>query len=158
MSPEVGFFMPTGIPTPLAIMRWTWSSTERARRRHRTGGPISSGKFPDRGFFGTGKACFLDDAGIEFTDGDDAAQHVFLSFRIGLMEHPFIADADGPRLAGVHPGNDEDLVFYLLLYLDQAVDVIEDGPFIVGRTRADDEQKASSFPDKIFLMASSVFV
>lgn len=58
------------------------------------------------------------------------------------MEHPFIADADGPRLAGVHPGNDEDLVFYLLLYLDQAVDVIEDGPFIVGRTRADDEQKA----------------
>ena len=29
-SPEVGFFMPTGIPAPLAIMRWSWSSTERA--------------------------------------------------------------------------------------------------------------------------------
>ena len=73
------------------------------------------------------------------------------------MEHPFIADADGPRLAGVHPGNDEDLVFYLLLYLDQAVDVIEDGPFIVGRTRPMMSRKRSSLPDKIFLMASSRF-
>ena len=49
MSPDVGFFMPTGMPTPLAIMRWNWSSTDRAPTRHRTRGPTSNGRFPDRG-------------------------------------------------------------------------------------------------------------
>lgn len=67
------------------------------------------------------------------------------------MEHPLVADANGPRLAGVNAGNDENLVFHLLLYFDQAPDVIENGPFIISRTRADDEQESVILPGKDIL-------
>lgn len=64
------------------------------------------------------------------------------------MEHPLVADADGPRLAGINAGNDEDFVFHLVLYLDQAMDVIENSLFIIGRTRTDDEQESIILPGK----------
>ena len=93
-------------------------------------------------FFGAGKARFADDAGIHFTDGDDAAQHVLLAFRVRLMEHALIADADGTGFAGVDARDDKDFIFDLFLDLDQAMDIIEDSRFIVGRTGTDDEQEA----------------
>ena len=97
-------------------------------------------------FFGTGKARFADDAGIHFTDGDDAAQHVFLAFRVGLVEHAFVADADSTRFAGIDARNDENFIFDLFLDFDQAVDIIEDGRFVIGRAGPDDEQETVVFP------------
>ena len=96
-------------------------------------------------FFSTGKARFADNAGIHFTDGDDAAQHVFLTFRVGLVEHAFIADADGTRFAGVDARNDENFILDLFLDFDQAMDIIEDSRFVIGRTGPDDEQETVIF-------------
>ena len=58
------------------------------------------------------------------------------------MKHALIADADGTGFAGVDARDDKDFIFDLFLDLDQAMDIVEDSRFIVGRTGTDDEQEA----------------
>lgn len=106
-------------------------------------------------FFGAGKARFADDAGIHFTDGDDAAQHVFLAFRVRLMEHALIADADGTGFAGVDARDDKDFILDLFLDLDQAMNIVEDSRFIVSRAGPDDEQETAIFASQDVLDFSS---
>lgn len=99
-------------------------------------------------FFGAGEARFAHHAGIHLADGDDAAEHVFLSFRIRLVQHALVADTDGARLARVDARHDEDLIFDLFLHRNEAMDVVEYGFLVIGRTRADDEQEAVVLPSQ----------
>ena len=96
-------------------------------------------------FFRAGESRFADDAGVHFADGDNAGQHVFLAFRVGLMEHALVAYADGTRLVGIDAGNDEDSVGDFFLHGGQAMGIVDDGVFVVGRAGPDDEQEAVVF-------------
>ena len=75
-------------------------------------------------------------------DGGDARQHVFLAFRIGLMQHAFITDADGPGLVRVNPGDQHQFFFYFFLHAGQAVNVVQYRVLVVGGTGANHQDEA----------------
>ena len=96
--------------------------------------------------FGAGEAGLFDDVDVHASDGFDAFHHVFIAFGIRLVEHAFIAFADGSRLIRVDSGHNEELVFHLVSDFRKTRAVVEDGGLIVCRAGADDEKKSVVFP------------
>ena len=88
-------------------------------------------------FFRTGETGFLHHPHVHLADGGNARQHVFLSFRIGLMQHAFITDADGPGLVRINPGDQHQFVFNFFLHAGQTVNVVQHRIFVIGGTGAD---------------------
>ena len=73
--------------------------------------------------------------------GDDALEHIGLALGIGLMEHALVARAGRAGLVGIYPGDDVDLVGYLVLHLAQAGDIVDNAVLLIGGAGADDEQQ-----------------
>ena len=96
--------------------------------------------------FGAGEAGLFDDVDVHAADGLDAFHHVFIAFGVWLVEHAFIAFADGSRLIRVDSGHNEELVFHFVSDFRKARAVVEDGRLIVCRAGADDEKKSVVFP------------
>ena len=96
--------------------------------------------------FSAGEAGLFDDVDVHASDGFDAFHHVLIALGIRLMEHAFIAFADGSRLIRVDSWHDEELVLHFVSYFRKARAVVEDGRLIVCRAGADDEEKSVVFP------------
>ena len=98
--------------------------------------------FRIKDFLGAGKARLLDDVDVHAADGLNAQEHVFLAFRVGLVQHSLVPYANGTRLVRVHAGDDEQRVPHGLLHLGEARHVFQHGRLVVGGARADNQQKA----------------
>ena len=96
--------------------------------------------------FSAGEVGLLDDVDVHAADGLDAFHHVLIALGIRLVEHAFIAFADGSRLIRVDSGHDEELVLHFVSDFRKARAVVEDGRLIVCRAGADDEKKSVVFP------------
>ena len=96
--------------------------------------------------FSAGEAGLFDDVDVHAADGLDAFHHVLIALGIRLVEHAFIAFADGPWLIRVDSGHDEELVLHFVSDFRKARAVVEDGRLIVCRAGADDEEKSVVFP------------
>ena len=96
-------------------------------------------------FFRTGETGFLHHPHVHLADGGNARQHVFLSFRIGLMQHAFITDADGPGFVRINPGDQHQFVFNFFLHAGQTVYIIQHSVFIVGGAGADYQDETVIF-------------
>ena len=57
------------------------------------------------------------------------------------MQHAFVAFAGGPRLVGVNPGDDEQLVLDFFVHVLQAADILRHTVFAVCRAGADNEDE-----------------
>ena len=62
------------------------------------------------------------------------------SVGVGLGGDALVAVAGGAGLAGIDAGDDQKLIFHLLLKGDKAVDIVQHRILPVRRTRADDEE------------------
>lgn len=87
---------------------------------------------------GAGKARLLHGAHVQLADRDDALEHVRLLLGIRLVQHPFVADADGPRLVCIDARDDEDLVRDRILDLSETRDIVDHRVFVISGTGADD--------------------
>ena len=96
--------------------------------------------------FSAGEAGLFDDVDVHASDGFDAFHHVFIAFGVWLVEHAFVAFADGSRLIRVDSWHDEELVLHFVSDFRKARAVVEDGRLIVCRAGADDEKKSVVFP------------
>ena len=96
--------------------------------------------------FSAGEAGLFDDVDVHAADGLDAFHHVFIAFGIRLVEHAFIAFADGSRLIRVDSWHNEELVLHFVSDFRKARAVVEDGRLIVCRAGAYDEEKSVVFP------------
>ena len=96
--------------------------------------------------FSAGEAGLFDDVDVHAADGFDAFHHVFIAFGIRLVEHAFIAFADGSRLIRVDSGHDEELVLHFVCDFRKARAVVKDGRLVISRAGADDEEKSVVFP------------
>ena len=95
--------------------------------------------------FSAGEAGLFDDVDVHAADGLDAFHHVFIAFGVRLVEHAFVAFADGSRLIRVDSGHDEELVLHFICDFCKARAVVEGGRLIVCRAGADDEEKSVVF-------------
>ncbi|CUQ08915.1 Uncharacterised protein [Bacteroides xylanisolvens] len=81
--------------------------------------------------FSAGEAGLFDDVDVHAADGLDTFHHVLIAFGIWLVEHAFIAFADGSRLIRVDSWHDEELVLHFVCDFRKARAVVEDGRLIV---------------------------
>ena len=95
--------------------------------------------------FSAGEAGLLDDMDVHAADGLDAFHHILIAFRVWLVEHAFVAFADGSRLIRVDSWHNEELVLHFVSDFRKACAVVEDGRLIVCRAGADDEEKSVVF-------------
>ena len=96
--------------------------------------------------FSAGEAGLFDDMDVHAADGLDAFHHVLIALGIRLVEHAFIAFADGPWLIRVDSGHDEELVLHFVCDFRKARAVVKDGGLVISRAGADDEKKSVVFP------------
>ena len=88
-----------------------------------------------------GKAGFGQSAHMKFADRADPVKDIGFFVGIRLVQQPHIALTGGAGLAGIDPGDNDDLILYLFLYLCKAADVIEDGVLPVRGAGTDDKDK-----------------
>ena len=95
--------------------------------------------------FSAGEAGLLDDVDVHAADGLDAFHHVLIALGIRLVEHAFIAFANGSRLIRVDSWHDEELVLHFVCDFRKARAVVEDSRLVISRAGADDEEKSVIF-------------
>ena len=78
---------------------------------------------------------------MQLADGQDTLEQIRCLFRIGLMKDPFISIPGGTWFIGIDAGNDDQVIFGVLLHLYQAGNIIAYGIFIVGRAGTDNDKK-----------------
>ena len=69
--------------------------------------------------------------------GNQSGKKIRLLFGIRLMDDSLVAFAGSPGLVGIDSGNQNQLVFHLLVYFGKPADVIADGIFVICGTRTD---------------------
>ena len=88
-----------------------------------------------------GQAGVADHAHVELSGRDDALEHIGLVLGIRLVQQALVAVARRPGLVGVDPGDDQDLVFDLLLDPGQPLQIIHDADLIVRGAGSDDQEE-----------------
>ena len=78
-----------------------------------------------------GKAGFFQRTDVHSAHGDQAGQQIRLLLRIRLMDNALITLSGGPRLVGVDPGDQKQLISHLILYPGESVHVITDRIFVI---------------------------
>ena len=96
---------------------------------------------------------------MKLSYGYNAAEHIGLGLRIGLMKKALVSVAGGAGLVGVNSRNDKNLVLYLLRQPCKAGYVIEYGDGIVGRAGTYNQYKTVvlSRKDAFDLLCTIVF-
>ena len=79
---------------------------------------------------------------MQLPDGDEALEHIRLILRVRLVQHPLVALAGGTGLVGIAAGDNENLIFHLLLHPAQPLHIVQHAVRMVGRAGPDDQQQA----------------
>ena len=66
------------------------------------------------------------------------------------MNDTFVAIAGCPRLVGVYPRYENQLIIYLFIDFGKPCDIFTHSVLVVGRTRTDNDEKFVRFPGKYF--------
>ena len=89
---------------------------------------------------------FFHCADMHFAHGDQAGKKVRLLLRVRLVDDSLVAFSGSAGFIGIDPGNQNQLVFYPVVYFCQPVNVIADRVFIVCGAGTDDNQESVALP------------
>ena len=92
-------------------------------------------------FICSGQTGFFNGTQMQTADCDESGNHIRFCLRIRLGSNSFIAFSGGPWLVRVDTWNQNQLVFRLLVYSCQAVDIIHNRLFFVCGAWSDDDKK-----------------
>ena len=87
---------------------------------------------------------------MQFPDGNQPLEHIRGGIGVGLMQHPLVACTGGAGLVGIHPGNHQNPISYLLLKRPQPVHIVHHAGLLVSRARTDDQNNAVIFTGEDF--------